>query len=101
MPCDCIAIDCAIPNCEECQLSDRSAIGECTKCAGVFVLDKGTCNDSKLSEHSLFLVCMYSSTDCGIPNCILCDKVDIRCIQCQEGYRESDGECSGKLWYLI
>ena len=39
---------CAIPNCEECQSSSQSAMGECTKCAGVFVLDKGTCSDSKL-----------------------------------------------------
>ena len=40
--------ECAIPNCEQCKASDQSAMGECTKCAGVLVLDKGTCNDSKL-----------------------------------------------------
>ena len=41
-------IDYAMLNCEQCQQSSQGAIGECTKCAGVFVLDKGTCNDSKL-----------------------------------------------------
>ena len=41
-------IDCAMLNCEQCQASSQSVMGECTKCAGVFVLDKGTCNDSKL-----------------------------------------------------
>ena len=51
---------------------------------------------SSLNIH--YSLYVYSSTDCGILNCILCDKVDMRCIQCQEGYRESDRECSGKLW---
>jgi len=46
----------------------------------------------------------YSLYVCNHPQIMefpTADKVDIRCIQCQEGYRESDGECSGKLWYLI
>ena len=32
-------------------------------------------------------------TDCG-PNCILC--VDMKCVQCEVGYREDNGECFGK-----
>ena len=45
-----VATGCAIPNCEQCKESSQNVMGECTKCAGVFVLDKGTCNDSKLLE---------------------------------------------------
>ena len=37
-------------NCEQCKASNQSAMGECTKCAGAFVLNKGTCNDSKLLQ---------------------------------------------------
>ena len=79
-------------------------MGECTKCAGVFVLDKGTCNDSKLLKMYiaiLLYILLYMLTDCGIANCVLCDKVDMKCIQCQEGYREINGDCSGRLQYSI
>ena len=38
--------ECAISNCEQCKASDQSAMGECTKCATVCVLDKGTCSDN-------------------------------------------------------
>ena len=38
--------ECAILNCEQCKASDQSAMGECTKCAAVFALDKGTCSDN-------------------------------------------------------
>ena len=49
-------VDCVMLNCEQCQTSSQSAMGECTKCAGVFVLDKGTCNDSKLmKKHFIYL----------------------------------------------
>ena len=49
------------------------------------------------NEHLHKFICQCISTDCGIPNCILCDKVDEKCIQCSEGYRENDedGGCSG------
>jgi len=40
-------IECSMLNCEECIESEENATGECTKCAGTFVLDQGTCNDSK------------------------------------------------------
>lgn len=43
------------------------------------------------TNHSLIY-----STDCGIVNCILCDKVDMKCIQCRAGYCEDNGKCSGE-----
>ena len=40
-----IIIDCAIPNCQECRENNQSGVmGECTKCFGAFVLDKGICS---------------------------------------------------------
>ena len=54
--------------------------------------NKGTCNDSKLLKDYYPL---RTLTDCEIANCILCDKVDMKCIQCQEGYLEDNGECFG------
>ena len=48
---------------------------------------------SRISTNSFTL---YLHVDCGIPNCILCDKVDNRCIHCKSGYRlTSDGKCEG------
>jgi len=51
----------------------------------------------------LFFSCIYiviytyHYVDCGIPNCIICDKVDNKCIHCKSGYRiTSDGGCEGK-----
>ena len=44
-------LDCTLPNCEECEVIDGSVMGRCTKCAGVFVLNEGTCNDSKLPSY--------------------------------------------------
>ena len=44
----CFVIDCALLECEECIENKDMAIGECTKCTGNYVLDQGTCNDSKL-----------------------------------------------------
>jgi len=43
-------IDCTMPNCEECVESDENEMGKCTKCAGVFILDRGTCNDSEMQN---------------------------------------------------
>ena len=41
-------VDCALSDCEECIENIDNAVGECTKCTGTYVLDQGTCNDSKL-----------------------------------------------------
>lgn len=46
-------IGCAIPNCEQCKESSQDVKGECTKCADMFVLNNGTCNDSKLFQKAL------------------------------------------------
>ena len=90
-----------MPNCEECEESEQHGMGKCTKCAGVFELYQGTCNDSELlnicivARAGILLICI--PIDCGIPNCILCDKLDNKCIQCKEGYQlTSDGKCEGK-----
>ena len=50
-------------------------------------------------EHLRAFACQCTLTDCGIPNCIICDKVDEKCAQCREGYRVNDesGGCSGKF----
>ena len=51
-------VDCAIIDCEECIENKDRAVGECTKCTGVYVLDQGTCNDSKLwtNSQTLFMI---------------------------------------------
>lgn len=49
-------IDCTLPNCAECEESDQNDMGKCTKCAGVFVLYQGTCNDN---GKLLNKYCMY------------------------------------------
>ena len=42
-------------NCEQCKESDKNE-GECTECAGVFVLHQGTCNNSKYNLFSAYHV---------------------------------------------
>lgn len=34
-------------DCDQCIESEDFAVGECTKCTGAYVLNQGTCNDSK------------------------------------------------------
>ena len=64
------------------------------------MLDEGTCNDSKLL-NCIYRICMiFFIAGCGIPNCILCDKVDMICAQCQEGYGGDSGKCSSELQSL-
>lgn len=100
---DYITIGCAIEGCDQCKESDHSALGECTACANSLVLDQGKCYDSKLHVLDSYMYhnqnCPCILTDCGITNCISCDKVDIMiCVRCQTGYRQQqNGECSGKL----
>ena len=48
------------------------------------------------SEHNIKLLVTVFLTDCGIRNCILCNKIDRKCKRCEEGYRENNGECVGK-----
>jgi len=44
-------LGCAMLNCEQCKENDKNEMGECTECAGVFVLDdEGTCNNSELAS---------------------------------------------------
>ncbi|XP_065897908.1 fibropellin-1-like isoform X2 [Dysidea avara] len=64
---------CVMLNCEQCKESDKNEMGECTECAGVFVLHQGTCINN-----------------CGIPNCIKCDVKTRKCLKCQEGYKIND-----------
>ena len=63
-----------------------------------------TCYIHNLYSYSqlvfLFYYLYYFLVDCGIPNCILCDRVDNKCIQCKEGYQlTSDGRCEGKHYH--
>ena len=54
-----ITIGCAIPNCEQCKESNQNVTGECTKCAGVFVLNNGICNDSKLLKAQAIRISVF------------------------------------------
>ena len=85
-------------DCDQCIESEDFAIGECTKCTGAYVLDQGTCNDSKLCQsvkYSIKFLIPY--VDCGISQCIVCNKRNKKCIRCKEGYHLSnDGKCNGK-----
>ena len=49
-------VDCAISDCDECIENIDNAVGECTKCTGTYVLDQGTCNDSKLQTNTVYMV---------------------------------------------
>ena len=40
-------VGCAVLDCDECKENQDYVLGECTKCTGAYVLDQGTCNDSK------------------------------------------------------
>ena len=41
-------LGCAIEICEQCKLSDKDVLGECTKCIpGTFTLRNGTCINSE------------------------------------------------------
>ena len=43
-----LLLGCAMLNCEQCKESDKNEMGECTECAGMFVLNEGTCKNSEL-----------------------------------------------------
>ena len=48
------------------------------------------------SEENQTFTCQSTLTDCGIHNCVLCDQMDMKCTQCEEGYHEDNGECLSK-----
>ena len=50
------------------------------------------------SEHLHKFNYLIFAIDCEIPK--LCDKADRKCIQCEEGYLEDNGECTGKCGIL-